>query len=472
MAAHVSLRTTRTLARLLSSVFFRGAEVEGAERIPREGPLIYAVNHPNALVDPLLIHALLPRAPRFLAKHSLWDVPAVRPFLLLAGSIPIYRKQDEDAKVSKNLETFSACYEALAGGAVIGIFPEGVSYTEPSMMPVKTGIARIVLGAEEQHGPLGIRIVPVGLTFDAKHRFRSRVLLTVGEPIGPVGEVPRDKGEFRRLRNALTKEVGEALQDVTLNYGSWKEARLIERAGDLYARTPSELPNRPGLSDLFEMRKQFLEGYGAMRERRPERVADLARSVDAYDRMLRLTAFTDEQVLSSYPRGSVFGYLARTLARLFVYLPLAAAGILLNWIPYRFTARIAGPFEKKPEVPATRKIIGGFFAYPVVWALEALLAGFLMGWRWVPAVFLLAPLTGYIAMRFMEEGESFWTESFNYLRLRSHRKTWDELRRRRGGLSAEITALVRDYLRDGTDSAAGMSRKRGDPSHPPGSFTK
>jgi hypothetical protein len=294
------------------------------------------------------------------------------------------------------------------------------------------------------------------------------VLLTVGEPIGPIGEVPRDKGEFRRLRNALTKEVEEALRGVTLNYGSWKEARLIERAGNLYGSKPSELPKRLGLSDLFGVRKQFLEGYGVMKERQPVRVAELARSVDAYDRMLRLTGFTDEQVQSGYPRGRVFGYLLRTVGRLFVYFPLAAAGMLLNWLPYRLTARIARPHEKNPESPATHKILGGFFAYPVAWALVAALAGLLLGWRWAPVLFLLSPLTGWFAMRFMEDGESFWKESFNYLRLRTHRQTWNELGKRREALASEIASLARDYLCDSANSATRVSRKRGDPSHPPG----
>jgi len=446
MPGPASRRTTRFLARLLSSIFFREVQVEGAEKIPPGGPLIYAVNHPNALVDPLLIHGLLPRHPRFLAKHGLWDIAAVRPFLEMAGSIPVYRQMDKDARTVQNLETFDACYKALAEGAVIGIFPEGVSHTEPSMMPVKTGIARIVLGAEEKHGPLGIRIVPVGLTFDARQRFRSRVLITVGEPIGPVDSIPRDRGEFRRLRNTLTREVEGALRHVTLNYGSRKEARLIERAGHLYARMPSALPDRPDLSDLFEVRKQFSDGYGVMQKLLPGRVGAVARAVDTYDRMLRVTGFTDEQVVSSYPWGRVFGYLLRTLLRLCVYFPLAAVGTLLNWLPYRVTGMIAKPLEKRPQDPATRKIFGGIFIFPAAWALEAAVGGLVLGWRWAAALLILAPSTGWFAMRFQEESESLWSESFNYLRLSSHRRTWHELRKRREALHGEITALAQHYL--------------------------
>jgi len=65
-------RITRGLARLLGSLFFREIQVEGADRVPAAGPLVYAANHPNSLVDPVLVTGFLPRVPRFLAKHNLW----------------------------------------------------------------------------------------------------------------------------------------------------------------------------------------------------------------------------------------------------------------------------------------------------------------------------------------------------------------------------------------------------------------
>jgi 1-acyl-sn-glycerol-3-phosphate acyltransferase len=429
----------------MASLFFREIQVEGDGSVPGEGPLVYTANHPNSLVDPVLVTGFLPRTPRFLAKHNLWENRAVRPFLRLAGSIPVYRRQDKGARASQNLQTFDACYRALAEDAVIGIFPEGLSYNEPSMMPVKTGVARIVLGAEERHGPLGIKIVPVGLTFDAKNLFRSRALLTVGEAVDPSPEVTRQADDPRGARNALTARVEDALRGVTLNYGSWKEARLIERAGDLYARGPSELPDRLGMASLFEVRKKFADGYEVMKERAPERVAALARDVDAYDRMLRVTGFRDEQIVSSYPRGQVLAYLLPTLVRLLVFFPLAMVGTILNWIPYQVTRAVASRNIETPQVQSTMKIFGGIFIYPASWAVEAVLTGIFLGGVWAAATAILAPLTGYIAMNFHEERGSFWRESLNYLRLRGRRGIWNDLRKRRRALAAQVAAMAEEY---------------------------
>jgi hypothetical protein len=55
---------------------------------------------------------------------------------------------------------------------------------------------------------------------------------------------------------------------------------------------------------------------------------------------------------------------------------------------------------------------------------------------------VIAPATGWIALRFYERNESFWTESLAYLTLRAvpHRAT--ELRALRRMMREELTALV------------------------------
>ena len=106
----------KLLARLVLSIFFRKIEVEGLERVPRDGPLVYVVNHPSAIVDPMLVVGFLPRSPRFLARHGLWDIWAMKPLLALAGAVPVYRRQDEGSDMSKNVSTFARCHEELGRG--------------------------------------------------------------------------------------------------------------------------------------------------------------------------------------------------------------------------------------------------------------------------------------------------------------------------------------------------------------------
>ena len=80
---------------------------------------------------------------------------------------------------------FNAVSEALVAGKSVGIFPEGGSHDQPSLLPLKAGIAVMALGACATHGEAlrtKLRIVAVGLNYFSGHRFRSRVFVDYGEP--------------------------------------------------------------------------------------------------------------------------------------------------------------------------------------------------------------------------------------------------------------------------------------------------
>jgi 1-acyl-sn-glycerol-3-phosphate acyltransferase len=213
-----------SLARLLQHVFFRKIEAVGTERIPRDTPLVFAANHTNSVVDAVLLLALPGARPRLLAKSTLWLHPVMRPLLVLVGALPVYRRQDPGVDVAGNFATFARCHEALRARINIALFPEGMSHNERHRLPLKTGAARIVLEAEDRHGPLEIRIVPVGLSYEAKGTFRSRVRVSVGHPIDPASEVARYRNEPGAAVRALTARLAEGLDLVTRGDGWVAEA--------------------------------------------------------------------------------------------------------------------------------------------------------------------------------------------------------------------------------------------------------
>ena len=135
------------LLRFTLRIYFRRVEVAGLEHVPLETPVIFVLNHPNALVDPAFLLCLAPRKVSFLAKAPLFRMPIIGAFVRALDSLPAYRQQDQGEDVNKNQETFAAAAEWLSKGGTIGICPEGISHDRPGLQPIKTGAARIALGA-------------------------------------------------------------------------------------------------------------------------------------------------------------------------------------------------------------------------------------------------------------------------------------------------------------------------------------
>src|SRR5918911_3612689 len=160
-------RAVTALLRLLTRVFFKRIDIVNAECIPAGAPVIFAVNHPNGLIDPLFLLCFAPRPVSFLAKAPLFAMPVIGWFVRGLDSIPVYRKQDNVA--GSNRETFAKARALLARGGAIAIFPEGTTHSDPRLRELKTGAARIALGASLPR----VVIVPVGLYYTAKQTFRS-----------------------------------------------------------------------------------------------------------------------------------------------------------------------------------------------------------------------------------------------------------------------------------------------------------
>src|SRR6185295_4096834 len=161
--------------------YYPRIEIEGRERVPKTGAVLFVANHPNSLVDPALIGFTAQRPVHFFAKAPLFNVPVFGALMGALGMVPAYRGQDDKASVRKNLETLDAGAAYLKRGEAVGIFPEGKSHDREGLEQVRTGAARIAASAA-QSGAAFV-IVPLGLNYERKERFRSSVWVRVGEAV-------------------------------------------------------------------------------------------------------------------------------------------------------------------------------------------------------------------------------------------------------------------------------------------------
>ena len=431
-----------SLAKAVCFTFFRSIEISGAENLPHGVPLVLVANHHNSLVDPILVLGTTGVHARFLAKATLWDVLPTRLLLELAAVIPVYRAQD-GADMSKNDETFARCWDVLAAGGAIALFPEGISHDAPHLARLKTGAARIVLGAAEKCGVHNAQIVPVGLTFEQKGKFRSRALVTIGAPLDPAPFIALQASDETSAVRGLTGAVKNALEGVTLNYPSYEDVPIIERAAALWEARERELPARMALAEAFRLRQIGLRLYERARARSPERVAALSARALRYARRLAERHLRDEHVAARYPREEVIAYGIGSATLLFFWLPIAAIGSVMNWLPYRVVwagARLT-PGE---NMPATIKLLGGFFLYPLTWLAWALLAGGAFGLSAGVATLLLGPLAAWFAMLFHERYEQFWEHARAWATIKLRPREAARLKAERELLHHEMRAIADD----------------------------
>ena len=393
----------RLLARAACRTYYREITLVGEERIPASRPIIFVGNHGNGLIDPALAMGYLPATVRFIAKATLWKHPFVAPFVRLAAAIPIERRQDPGADMERNVNAFRAAIDLLCGGGMLCIFPEGMSHGEPSLQRMKTGTARIALETATESPGLELMIVPFGLAFSRRDRFRSRAGLVFGDPISVTAappDLPWSEVE------SLTAEIENGLQAVTLNYSSWHEHRLVRRAVDLFLRDPGRSGQRP-IANRLNTHRLFVTAYRELQSEHPAETAAAAAAVLEYDRLLTLVGLTDRQVLEPVPLSRLLSLATRSLAYLLIAMPLAAIGFVIHALPYA-VARYLPRLTRQPlHQRASWSVMSGVFLVPAIWIGLTVLAVRAWGW-WGCLVLVLAPLSGWAALRVAETLHRLW----------------------------------------------------------------
>lgn len=336
-------RGLRHLLRLGLELYF--LEVETSGEVPREGPLVLAANHPNSIMDAVVLGTKVPRPISFLARSGLFRNPVAAALFRSSGVVPVYRRQDGTAPEGANDDAFRACHELLERGGAIGIFPEGRNAPERHVRDIKTGVARIALGAEAQHGfGLGVRIVPVGLNFQDRDAFLTRVLVRFGEPIEVRDHREAWLHDEHEAVRALTDRVQEAMRAQAVHIRDARNTRLVSDlheiyAGDLLAQPAGE--RDAGLDAWFSAKQSLVDAFERLEAEEPEVAHRIRRRVRRHEEhlsQLRLKRDFAERP----PAGlSVRREALKMTLYALLLAPVALWGLLHGFVPYRVTRRLA-----------------------------------------------------------------------------------------------------------------------------------
>lgn len=163
--------------------YHKKIKIYGTENIPKNGPVLFVSNHPNALIDPLIIKTGITRDLYVLTRAGVFKNNFIAKLFDSFKMIPIYRKRDGLSTISKNEAIFDRCFDVLNDKKSILIFPEGSHSLLRKVRPLSKGFTRIIFGAYEKYPNLNFQVVPIGLNYHNPTKYPDSVAIYFGKPI-------------------------------------------------------------------------------------------------------------------------------------------------------------------------------------------------------------------------------------------------------------------------------------------------
>jgi len=397
-------RLLKLLFRLTVKGYFRSVYVQGKENIPATGPVIFAPNHPSAFMDPILLATEVNRQIYFLARGDVFKKKWLAAVFRVLHMIPVFRQSEGDT--SKNSEVFSQCFAHLEKSGTLMIFPEGISKTERKLRPIKTGTARIALGAEAENDfNLGVTIIPIGINYSNPHHFQGDVFVKFGKPISVAEYAAEYKNEPRQTVEKLTERLRQELEQLIVIIEDEQLGRLISNIERMYRSKlrQTEDPNQKAPADFY-LSKDIVRAVEYHLKKDPARLRDFETRLDTYLASLHRLGIRDTQVRASQLPINFKGSLA-----LFVFgFPLFLYGFVFNYIPYRLPGEVVKRIKMDDDFVGSVQLAGGMLVFSITYLVQGLLVAPLIGTWWALAfvaslypagVFAVAYLTKYYRFR-------------------------------------------------------------------------
>jgi len=392
----------RRLARFWVWFFFRRVDVRHAERVPATGPVLLCINHPNNLIDSLLVGAVVPRKVHYLATATLFRQRLLARFLLAAGAIPVYRRQDDPEKMAQNADVFETCHRAFADGQVIAIYPEGTTHAEARVQRIRTGAARIALGYPR---PGDLTVIPVGLSFEARKSFRARVLVSFGPAIPITPYLDTYASDPVRAVDALTTAIQWAMEAEVVHVERIDATGLVRAVEELYrSELVRQLREERGLAerqvDVFRLSRTIVDAVNWFKTHEPQRVERLWQRIQGYRALLSDYHVRDEAVRARLERHPVRRRLLTSWEAV-VGFPVFAYGLTVNALNFFVPRWLARTMSHKETDYATVRLLASIVAIPVFWTLETWIVWRIAGPMWAALFALSLPISGVLAYHYL-----------------------------------------------------------------------
>ncbi len=432
----------RFATRILLRIYFREIEVRGRTRVPADRPLIFVANHPNVMLDSLILGVLAPGTPpRFLGKSTLFRNPVSGWFLHRLGVIPVARPQDTGARKTRNRDMLREACQTLAKGGHLAMYPEGFSHPEPRVKGLKPGAARIALRTEsESGGSARTCIVPVGLTYSDPGIFRSEVFVQFGEAISVAPLAPDYLEDRNAAERDLTDQIHERLSALTRHIEEPDLESVIRDLSEIYTETVEvEVPDSVDFSRRLRAEQEIIRAVQHFAQIDPDLVNSVAARLRTHHRKLRRLRLSPKVSPHDSPR-------TWELLLALILLPVVFFGFIHTSLPYYLPRWLARPYRDEPETVGTVKIAAGAILFPVWYTILTATAYLLAGVHIAVLFGIALPSSGLVTLLFEERILRRWPMWQGLVRPRRRRYYLRRLSADRAALIRELDVLKGRYL--------------------------
>ncbi len=388
-------RFVRPLAAVTLKVNFRKIHFSNIDEIPEGCPVIFAVNHPTAFIEPCIMACFQPHPLHFLVRGDFFRNRFFRNILERLHMIPIYRLKDGGySKLKDNYVTMERCFEALRKNKALMILAEGSCVHEKRVRPIRKGTARIAFGAFEKFQIRDIQIVPVGVNYTFSDRFRSDIMMEVGKPILLEDYLDQYQEEPLKAIRELTTEIGVQLAKKVIIIDRPEDEELVEQLFELNRNNQPftilpVLEKNPG---QLHVEKALADGVNRMQEQAKK---ELQSAVASYFARLKELQLTDFGLVQTQHGG-----LNNTLTLLVGFIPFVF-GVLGNGLPILLAKLIIDALVSSIEFRQAVKIATALGFYLIYFIVFFVLSIYWKSVVWTTIVLLL-PIWGYFAVLYYD----------------------------------------------------------------------
>lgn len=330
---------------------YRKYQVEGIENLPKDGSVIWASNHTNALMDPMVMLPANKIRKVFVARADIFKKKWAQRALYFLRVMPIYRIRDGINAVKQNDEAIAQATGVILDGVPFIIFPEATHRPKHSLLKLSKGIFHIAENAIEKSNGKPVYIQPIGIEYSDYFRFRGKVLVRFGKPLSvnkfleEHADEPAPVAMLQMrslLSDALAKEIVYIPDDEDYD-AIWEYAKLKADNREYFKKALAEIESREGKKLKGLLRIQAVDKYAVaealqMRENDPEKAHDLFAKIDNL-RLWRIQNGISVYSIASEPGG--FKLFLKTLVALIgaPYYFLCGLVGAIKWIPILYILR-------------------------------------------------------------------------------------------------------------------------------------